>query len=87
MGGFDAVSYAIKPVARASSDPAWLPSTRGIRTRTREDKGTEQAACAASGPFSLMAWTCWPADVVPGGTCKLPLVTNIGESIGEEQGS
>ena len=24
---------------------------------------------------------------VPGGTCKLPPVTNIGESIGEEYGS
>jgi hypothetical protein len=39
----------------------------------------------ASGPFGLMARICWPADTMPGGTCKLPPVTSIGESTEEEE--
>jgi hypothetical protein len=41
----------------------------------------------ASGPFSLTVRIYWPTNEVLDGTYKLPPVTNIGESIGKEQGS
>jgi hypothetical protein len=51
------------------------------------DKEANWLPAHARGPFRLTARIYWPAGPVLDGTCKLPPLTNIGESIGEKYGS
>ncbi len=48
------------------------------------DKQPHWLHAPAGGPSSRTARIRWPAGLVPGGTCKLAPVTNIGESTRKE---